>query len=86
MTSPLKYQTRCVANFIEKNGFALGSVEGRVAINYIQDSDSSYVDMNIRFHSLSNDINVTTYQNVHTDIMTHAVLFFYNLKPALNAS
>ena len=37
--SPLKYQHRCVTIFKDKNqqptGFALGSVEGRVAIHYI---------------------------------------------------
>lgn len=36
---PLKYQTRCVSIFQDKNmkptGFALGSVEGRVAIQYV---------------------------------------------------
>ncbi|EDO26155.1 predicted protein, partial [Nematostella vectensis] len=42
MDSPLKYQNRCVSIFRDpkKNnqpvGFALGSVEGRVAIQYIQ--------------------------------------------------
>ncbi|XP_077495628.1 ribonucleic acid export 1 [Amblyomma americanum] len=37
--SPLKYQHRCVSIFQDKkgqpNGFALGSVEGRVAIQYV---------------------------------------------------
>lgn len=37
--SPLKYQHRCVAIFRDKkkapNGYALGSVEGRVAIQYV---------------------------------------------------
>ncbi|XP_039270945.2 mRNA export factor RAE1-like [Styela clava] len=39
--SPLKYQHRCISIFKDKNqsrpvGFALGSIEGRVAIHYIQ--------------------------------------------------
>jgi len=39
--SPLKYQHRCISIFKDKSqsnpvGFALGSIEGRVAINYIQ--------------------------------------------------
>lgn len=39
--SPLKYQHRCVSIFIdqkknEPTGFALGSIEGRVAIQYVQ--------------------------------------------------
>jgi mRNA export factor len=37
--SPLKYQHRCVAIFRDKKkvptGYALGSVEGRVAIQYV---------------------------------------------------
>lgn len=40
--SPLKYQLRCVAIFRDKKraptGFALGSVEGRVAIQYVNPS------------------------------------------------
>ena len=38
LDSPLKYQHRCVSIFKEKQGyptgFALGSIEGRVAIHY----------------------------------------------------
>ncbi|RWS03840.1 mRNA export factor-like protein [Dinothrombium tinctorium] len=37
--SPLKYQNRCISIFLDKKpspcGFALGSVEGRVAIQYV---------------------------------------------------
>ncbi len=42
LESPLKYQHRCVSIFVDKDkpnhppsGFALGSVEGRVAIQYV---------------------------------------------------
>lgn len=38
---PLKYQSRTVACFPNKSGFALGSIEGRVAINYINDAEVS---------------------------------------------
>ena len=34
--SPLKYQTRCIACFPDTTGFAVGSIEGRVGIHYIQ--------------------------------------------------
>jgi mRNA export factor len=34
--SPLKYQTRCVACFPDGTGFAVGSLEGRVGIQYVQ--------------------------------------------------
>jgi mRNA export factor len=34
--SPLKYQSRCVSAFPDSTGFAVGSIEGRVAIHYLQ--------------------------------------------------
>ena len=37
LPSPLKYQTRVVSCFTTANGFAVGSVEGRAAIQYVED-------------------------------------------------
>jgi mRNA export factor len=34
--SPLKYQTRSIAVFPDQTGFAVGSIEGRVGIHYVQ--------------------------------------------------
>jgi mRNA export factor len=34
--SPLKYQTRCITCFPDSTGFAVGSIEGRVGIHYLQ--------------------------------------------------
>jgi len=34
--SPLKYQSRCVTCFPDASGYAVGSIEGRVGIQYIQ--------------------------------------------------
>ncbi|OLY80480.1 Poly(A)+ RNA export protein [Smittium mucronatum] len=39
MTSPLKHQTRSISCFRTKDGFALGSIEGRVGIQYLQDTE-----------------------------------------------
>ncbi|KAH9817391.1 Nucleoporin GLE2 [Teratosphaeria destructans] len=40
--SPLKWQTRVVSIFSpEPNGYAVGSIEGRCAIQYVEDKDSS---------------------------------------------
>merc|ERR1711879_4158 len=39
--SPLRYQSRSLACFPDKKGFALGSIEGRVAIHHVEDADSS---------------------------------------------
>merc|ERR1739847_103578 len=41
VVSPLKYQSRCVACFPDRSGFALGSIEGRVAIHYVEEKDKS---------------------------------------------
>jgi len=37
--SPLKFQHRCLEIFPDKTGFAVGSVEGRVAISHVQEKD-----------------------------------------------
>ncbi|EIN09851.1 Poly(A)+ RNA export protein [Punctularia strigosozonata HHB-11173 SS5] len=39
--SPLKWQTRTVCCFNSANGFAVGSIEGRVAMQWIEDKDAS---------------------------------------------
>ncbi|KAK5949036.1 RNA export factor gle2 [Knufia fluminis] len=41
MQSPLKYQTRVVSCFKDANGFAVGSIEGRCAIQYVEEKDST---------------------------------------------
>jgi len=40
--SPLEYQTRVVSCFPDKSGYALGSNEGRVAIQYVVNSKSNF--------------------------------------------
>ncbi|KAI9867319.1 MAG: RNA export factor gle2 [Trichoglossum hirsutum] len=37
--SPLKWQTRAISCFIDATGYAVGSIEGRCAINYVEDKD-----------------------------------------------
>jgi mRNA export factor len=41
--SPLKWQTRVVSCFPDASGFAVGSIEGRCAIQYVEEKDSAYV-------------------------------------------
>lgn len=43
MQSPLKWQTRVVSCFNTGNGFAVGSIEGRCAIQYVEEKDSRSV-------------------------------------------
>lgn len=40
LQSPLKWQTRVVSCFTDSAGFAIGSIEGRCAIQYVEDKDS----------------------------------------------
>ena len=46
MQSPLKFQTRVVSCFTDASGFAIGSIEGRCAIQYVEEKDAS---MNFSF-------------------------------------
>ena len=39
--SPLKYQTRVVSCFTDGSGFAVGSIEGRCAIQYVEEKDAA---------------------------------------------
>jgi mRNA export factor len=41
--SPLKWQTRVVSTFTDGQGFAIGSIEGRCAIQYVEEKDARYV-------------------------------------------
>lgn len=44
--SPLKWQTRVVSCFLKgkgDDGYAIGSIEGRCAIQYVEEKDSAYV-------------------------------------------
>ncbi|KAI1402493.1 WD40 repeat-like protein [Hypoxylon fuscum] len=41
LQSPLKWQTRVVSCFTDSTGFAIGSIEGRCAIQYVEDKDSN---------------------------------------------
>ncbi len=43
MQSPLKWQTRVVSCFSDATGFAVGSIEGRCAIQYVEEKDSRFV-------------------------------------------
>jgi mRNA export factor len=37
--SPLNYQTRCISIFADNQGFAMGSIEGRIAIEYFSEME-----------------------------------------------
>ncbi|KAJ3259549.1 hypothetical protein HK103_002102 [Boothiomyces macroporosus] len=39
--SPLKWQTRTISCFIDSSGYAIGGIEGRVSIEYVEEKDQS---------------------------------------------
>lgn len=53
-TSPLKYQIRTIACYPTGNGYAIGSVEGRAAIQYIDDAEQSKLGFSFKCHRRTN--------------------------------
>lgn len=63
--SPLKYQTRCISIFTDATGFAVGSIEGRVGIHYVQKPQESK-SFAFKCHRQDNrvySVNAITFQN-----------------------
>lgn len=58
--SPLKWQTRSVACYPQGNGFAIGSIEGRCAIQYIDDNEQSKFGFSFRCHRKTPNSNTTS--------------------------
>ena len=48
-------QIRTIGNFTTKNGFAVGSVEGRCAIQYVEEKDSTR-NFSFKCHRVDNDV------------------------------
>lgn len=58
--SPLKYQTRVVTCYPEGDGFAIGSIEGRCAIQYVDETKQHKDGFSFRCHrKTSNGLNAT---------------------------
>lgn len=62
--SPLKYQTRCVAAFPDKQGFLVGSIEGRVGVHHLDDAQQSK-NFTFKCHRDGNDIYSVNSLNFH---------------------
>jgi len=69
--SPLKYQSRVISCFIDKTGFALGSIEGRVAIHYIEEKDNSK-NFAFKCHRVGNDTYSVNVLEFHPKFGTFA--------------
>ncbi|KAJ4950695.1 hypothetical protein NE237_027527 [Protea cynaroides] len=64
ITSPLKYQTRCVAAFPDQQGFLVGSIEGRVGVHHLDDSQQSK-NFTFKCHREGNEIYSVNALNFH---------------------
>jgi len=72
MTSPLKWQTRVVSCFNDATGFAVGSIEGRCAMQYVEEKDAG-MNFSFKCHRIQGDgaeRNVSKVFSVH-DISWH---------------
>ncbi|KAK6203284.1 WD40-repeat-containing domain protein [Scheffersomyces amazonensis] len=50
--SPLKWQTRTIACYPQGNGFAIGSIEGRCGIQYVNDSEQTKFGFAFKCHRI----------------------------------
>ncbi|KAG6626955.1 hypothetical protein CIPAW_15G089000 [Carya illinoinensis] len=64
ITSPLKYQTRCVTAFPDQQGFLVGSIEGRVGVHHLDESQQSK-NFTFKCHRDGNEIYSVNSLNFH---------------------
>jgi mRNA export factor len=71
LQSPLKWQTRVVSCFADSMGFAIGSIEGRCAIQYVEEKDAN-MNFSFKCHRDTPSNNTTSVYAVN-DISFHPV-------------
>ncbi|KAG8077328.1 hypothetical protein GUJ93_ZPchr0007g4559 [Zizania palustris] len=64
IVSPLKLQTRCLAAFPDQQGFLVGSIEGRVGVHHVDDSQQGK-NFTFKCHRDGNDIYSVNSLNFH---------------------
>ncbi|KAL6182739.1 PREDICTED: protein RAE1-like [Fragaria vesca subsp. vesca] len=69
--SPLKYQTRCVAAFPDQQGFLVGSIEGRVGVQHLNEGQESK-NFTFKCHRENNVIYSVNSINFHPVYHTFA--------------
>lgn len=62
--SPLKYQTRCLAAFPDKQGFLVGSIEGRVGVHHLDEAQQNK-NFTFKCHREGNEIYSVNSLNFH---------------------
>lgn len=71
LQSPLKHQSRCVSCFPDSTGYCLGSIEGRVAVQHVEDRDANK-NFAFKCHRDSNDIYSVNHISFHPTYGTFA--------------
>ncbi|XP_047171242.1 protein RAE1-like [Vigna umbellata] len=64
IVSPLKYQTRCLSAFPDQQGFLVGSIEGRVGVHHLDDSQQGK-NFTFKCHREGNEIYSVNSLNFH---------------------
>ncbi|KAH3685778.1 hypothetical protein WICPIJ_003241 [Wickerhamomyces pijperi] len=64
--SPLKWQTRSITCYLEGNGYALGSIEGRCAFQYINDVEQSKSGFTFKCHRQTETKGGRTENHIYT--------------------
>jgi mRNA export factor len=72
LQSPLKYQTRCVAAFPDKTGFLVGSIEGRVAVQHVEEqlASKNFTFKCHRNNDVIHAVNACVFHPVHGTFVT----------------
>lgn len=65
----MAHQTRCVCCFPDKSGYAIGSIEGRVAIQYIQETPTR---KSFAFKCHRNDNDIYAVNSIHFNPVYHS--------------
>jgi mRNA export factor len=70
--SPLKFQTRCVTAFPDRSGYLVGSIEGRVAVQHVDDGAAAQKNFTFKCHRDGSDIYSVNAINFHPTFGTFA--------------
>ncbi|WJX14988.1 Poly(A)+ RNA export protein rae1 [Trifolium repens] len=65
IVSPLKHQTRCVAAFPDQQGFLVGSIEGRVGVQYLHEDAQENKSYTFKCQRQNNDLYSVNSLNLH---------------------
>ncbi|PON80992.1 Coatomer beta subunit [Trema orientale] len=70
ITSPLTHQTRCVSVFPDKQGFLVGSIEGRVGVQHL---DNSKQNQNFTFKCHRDGLHLYSVNSINFHPVYHTV-------------